>query len=202
LLKNTLRMRPDRIIVGEVRDGAALTLLQAMNTGHEGSLTTIHANDPYLAIARLRMLAAMAEMQVHELVIRDHVEAIDLVVHVSRMPDGSRRITHISDFLGFDEAGLPRLNTLFAFRGLDWFATNEQGVEKTVGYFYRTANQTQHEERLQMALRANRSRQATQTAWEEMEAMSPTLLGVEHLPAAATARYQARMREQLAAATH
>lgn len=199
LLKNSLRMRPDRIIVGEVRDGAAMTLLQAMNTGHEGSLTTIHANDPYLAIARLRMLAAMAEMQVHELVIRDHVEAIDLVVHVSRMPDGNRRITHISDFLGFDEAGLPQLNTLFAFHGLDWFAANEQGVEKTVGYFYRTGHQTRHAERLQMALRANRSRHESKTAWEEWGAMPPTLLGVDHLSETAAAEYQSLMMEQLAA---
>jgi pilus assembly protein CpaF len=102
LVKNALRMRPDRLIVGEVRGPEALDMLQAMNTGHDGSLTTIHANTPEDTIMRLETMVLMAvEMPVRA--IREQiVAALDLIVQVSRQPDGSRRVTHISEITGID----------------------------------------------------------------------------------------------------
>jgi pilus assembly protein CpaF len=97
LVRNSLRMRPDRIIVGETRGGEALDMLQAMNTGHEGSLATIHANTPEDALLRFETLCTMAEVQLPEATLRDQINsAIDLVVQLSRLPDGSRKIVDIS----------------------------------------------------------------------------------------------------------
>src|SRR5205807_1609796 len=91
LVRNALRMRPDRIIVGEVRDGAALDMLQAMNTGHDGSITTVHANTPRDALARLETMVLMAGMDLPIRAIREQIaSAVDVIVQVSRLKDGSR----------------------------------------------------------------------------------------------------------------
>src|SRR5207237_3989614 len=98
LVRNALRMRPDRIIVGEVRGAETLDMLQAMNTGHEGSLTTIHANSPRDALARLETLVLMAGLDLPLRAIRDQVaSAFDLVIQLGRLVDGTRRVTHITE---------------------------------------------------------------------------------------------------------
>lgn len=98
LVKNSLRMRPDRIVVGEVRDSSALDMLQAMNTGHDGSICTIHSNGPRDTLARIETMVLMAGMDLPMRAIREQVaSAIDLIVHQSRFKDGSRRITHVTE---------------------------------------------------------------------------------------------------------
>jgi pilus assembly protein CpaF len=104
LVINSLRMRPDRILVGEVRGEEALDMLQAMNTGHDGSLTTVHANSPRDAISRLETMALMANLNLPERAIRQQIaSAVSIVVQVSRMSDGTRRVTHLSEITGMDE---------------------------------------------------------------------------------------------------
>jgi pilus assembly protein CpaF len=104
LVINSLRMRPDRIIVGEVRGEEALDMLQAMNTGHDGSLTTIHANSPRDAMARLETMALMANLNLPEKAVRQQIaSAVAVIIQVSRMSDGTRRITHITEIAGMDE---------------------------------------------------------------------------------------------------
>jgi len=103
LVRNTLRMRPDRIIVGEVRGGESLDMLQAMNTGHDGSLTTIHSNSPRDTLARIETMVLMAGMDLPIRAIREQVaSAIDLVVHVHRLRDGTRRVTHVTEVVGME----------------------------------------------------------------------------------------------------
>ena len=103
LVRNALRMRPDRIIVGECRSGEALDMLQAMNTGHDGSLTTVHANSPRDVISRLETMVLMSGLDLPSRAIREQISsAVDLIVHESRMSDGSRRITHITEVLGLE----------------------------------------------------------------------------------------------------
>src|SRR5438094_646987 len=103
LVINALRMRPDRIIVGEVRGEEAIDMLQAMNTGHEGSLTTIHANTTRDALSRLETMIAMAELNLPDRAVRQQVaSAIHVIVQVTRMPDGSRKITNISEVTGME----------------------------------------------------------------------------------------------------
>jgi pilus assembly protein CpaF len=115
LVRNTLRMRPDRIIVGEVRDAAALDMLQAMNTGHDGSLSTVHANSPRDALSRIETMVLMAGMDLPVRVIREQVtSAIDLVVQQTRLRDGSRHITQISEITGL-EGDTVLMQDLFAF---------------------------------------------------------------------------------------
>ncbi|GAB3414616.1 CpaF family protein [Flindersiella endophytica] len=115
LVRNSLRMRPDRIIVGEVRDGAALDMLQAMNTGHDGSLTTVHANGPRDALARLETMTLMAGFDLPVRAIREQVaSALDLVVHTQRLRDGTRRITHVTEVVGM-EGDIITLQDLFKF---------------------------------------------------------------------------------------
>jgi pilus assembly protein CpaF len=98
LVKNSLRMRPDRIIVGEVRDSSALDMLQAMNTGHDGSICTIHSNGPRDTLARIETMVLMAGMDLPMRAIREQVaSAVDVIVHQSRLRDGSRRITHVTE---------------------------------------------------------------------------------------------------------
>ena len=100
LVRNALRMRPDRIIVGEVRGAETLDMLQAMNTGHEGSLTTIHANSPRDALARLETLVLTAGVELPLRAIREQISsAFDLLVQITRLVDGSRRITHVTEVL-------------------------------------------------------------------------------------------------------
>jgi pilus assembly protein CpaF len=116
LVKNALRMRPDRIVVGECRGGEALDMLQAMNTGHDGSLTTTHANSPVEALLRLETLALMAGVALPARAIREQIEkSIHLVVQQTRLGDGTRKITAISEVAGFDGEGALRLRPLFEF---------------------------------------------------------------------------------------
>lgn len=103
LVRNALRMRPDRIIVGECRGGEALDMLQAMNTGHDGSLTTVHANSPRDVVSRLETMVLMAGMDLPSRAIREQIaSALDVVVHESRLSDGSRKITAISEIVGLE----------------------------------------------------------------------------------------------------
>jgi pilus assembly protein CpaF len=115
LVRNSLRMRPDRIVVGEVRDGAALDMLQAMNTGHEGSLTTIHANSSKDALVRIENLVLMAGVEFPIRVIREQIsEAIDIIIHQARLRDGSRRVTEICEVTGIDVDSI-QLQDIFRF---------------------------------------------------------------------------------------
>jgi pilus assembly protein CpaF len=103
LVRNALRMRPDRIVIGEVRGGEAIDMLQAMNTGHDGSLTTIHANTPRDALARLETMIQMTGMRLSDRAMRQQVaSALDLVVQVARLSDGTRRLTSISEITGME----------------------------------------------------------------------------------------------------
>jgi pilus assembly protein CpaF len=116
LVKNALRMRPDRIVVGECRGGEALDMLQAMNTGHDGSLTTTHANSPREAIARLETLVLMGGLDLPIRAIREQIAgAVHLVVQQSRFSDGSRKVTNISEVRGLDENGQIQLTPIFEF---------------------------------------------------------------------------------------
>ena len=120
LVRNSLRMRPDRIIVGEVRGKEAFDMLQAMNTGHNGSLTTMHANGPIDALNRLETMILMAGMEIPIPAIREYIEnAIDIVVQTTRLPDGRRKITSICEVVGFDKDNI-KLEEIFAF--------NQQGL--------------------------------------------------------------------------
>jgi pilus assembly protein CpaF len=115
LVRNALRMRPDRIIVGECRGGEALDMLQAMNTGHEGSLTTIHANTPRDVLSRLEVLTLMGGVELPVSAIREQIaSAVDLIIHQSRFRDGSRRITSITEVAGI-ESGRIQTQELFRF---------------------------------------------------------------------------------------
>jgi pilus assembly protein CpaF len=127
LVKNTLRMRPDRI-VGEVRDAAALDMLQAMNTGHDGSLTTIHSNSPRDTLSRIETMVLMAGFDLPVRAIREQIAAaVDLVVHVSRLKDGTRRITHVTEVEGM-EGEIITLQDLFLF---DYgMGVDDEGVYK------------------------------------------------------------------------
>ena len=116
LVINSLRMRPDRIIVGEVRGKEAFDMLQAMNTGHEGSLSTLHANGAEDALNRLETMVLMAGIQIPVLAIREYIEnAIDIVVNIERLSDGKRKITSISEVTGIRE-GKIILKEIFAFK--------------------------------------------------------------------------------------
>lgn len=116
LVKNSLRMRPNRIIVGETRDGAALDMLQAMNTGHDGSMTTTHANSPRECVARLETLCLMAGMDLPVRAIREQVSsAVQLIVQISRMSDGSRKITSISEVVGM-QGDTVTMQEIFRFK--------------------------------------------------------------------------------------
>ncbi|MFK8078026.1 MAG: ATPase, T2SS/T4P/T4SS family [Granulosicoccus sp.] len=133
LVKNSLRMRPDRIVVGECRGGEALDMLQAMNTGHNGSLTTIHANNPRDVLSRLEVLVLMAGMELPIVAIREQVaSAVDLIIQQTRFPCGARKITRISEVVGM-ESGTVQLQDIFKFqqRSLD-----EEG--RVVGHFEAT----------------------------------------------------------------
>jgi pilus assembly protein CpaF len=115
LVVNSLRMRPDRIIVGEVRSGEALDMLQAMNTGHEGSMTTLHANSPRDGLARLETMVLMAGMDLPHRAIREQISsAIDLIIHEDRMRDGTRKITSISEIQGM-EGDVITMSEIFRF---------------------------------------------------------------------------------------
>jgi pilus assembly protein CpaF len=113
---NSLRMRPDRIIVGEVRGEEALDMLQAMNTGHDGSLTTIHANSPHDAISRLETMVAMSDLNIPERAIRHQIaSAIDVIVQVSRLSDGTRKVINIAEVTG-TEGPVVTIQEIFLYR--------------------------------------------------------------------------------------
>ncbi len=115
LVRNSLRMRPDRIVVGECRGGEALDMLQAMNTGHDGSLTTVHANTPRDALSRIETMVLMAGMDLPVRAIREQMSsAVDLIVQLSRLRDGSRRVTHVSEVQGM-EGDVIVLQDIFLF---------------------------------------------------------------------------------------
>ena len=127
LLKNALRMRPDRIIVGECRGGEALDMLQAMNTGHDGSLTTLHANSPVEAAARLETMALMSGLDLPADAIRVQIaSSIHLIVQIARYSDGSRRVSAISEVAGLDEDSRVEIRDIFTFRNEGM--TNEGSV--------------------------------------------------------------------------
>lgn len=116
LVRNSLRMRPDRIIVGEVRGKEAFDMLQAMNTGHEGSITTLHANSPDDAINRLETMMLMNDMELPVSAIRNYIEkAIDIVIQIERLSDGKRKITSISEVVGFNDDKV-KLKEIFGFK--------------------------------------------------------------------------------------
>ena len=115
LVRNALRMRPDRIVVGEVRGGEALDMLQAMNTGHDGSISTIHANSPRDVLSRVETMTLMAGVDLTVRAVREQVSsAINLIVHQGRLKDGSRRITHITEIVGM-EGDIITLQDVFVF---------------------------------------------------------------------------------------
>ncbi|MEM6554002.1 MAG: CpaF/VirB11 family protein, partial [Planctomycetota bacterium] len=117
LVKNALRMRPDRIIIGEVRGPEAMDMLQAMNTGHDGSLSTLHANVPVDAVKRLEALVLMAVDMPMRAIREQIVTAVDLIVQVTRLPNGRRRVTHISEITAIDpDTNEIRLEDIFTLR--------------------------------------------------------------------------------------
>jgi pilus assembly protein CpaF len=116
LVRNSLRMRPDRIIIGECRGGETLDMLQAMNTGHDGSLTTTHANTPQGALARLQTLSLMAGVELPARAIREQVaSAIHLIIQQSRLPDGSRKIVYVTEVRGLKDDETIDLQDIFRF---------------------------------------------------------------------------------------
>jgi pilus assembly protein CpaF len=129
LVKNCLRMRPDRIIVGECRGGEALDMLQAMNTGHDGSLTTVHANSPRDVISRLETMVLMSGMDLPSRAIREQIaSAVDIIIHESRMSDGTRKVTAITEVTGL-EGNQIVMQDIFAFK-----QTGVDSDGKIVGY--------------------------------------------------------------------
>jgi len=143
LLRNALRMRPDRIIVGEVRGEEAVDMLQAMNTGHDGSLTTIHANSPRDALSRLETMISMAGLRLSDKAMRQQISsAINLVIQVSRMGDGSRKVVSISEIIGM-EGEIITMQDIYAFR-----RTGVGPIGETLGYFRPTGIRPRFCERL------------------------------------------------------
>jgi pilus assembly protein CpaF len=145
LVRNALRMRPDRIVVGEVRGGEALDMLQAMNTGHDGSLTTVHSNSPRDAVSRMETLCLMAGMELPVHVIRQQIAAaVDVIIQVSRMKDGSRKVVSISEVSGM-EGDTVVMSDIFKFQqtGID--------QDKVIGELKPTGIRPLFSERLQIA---------------------------------------------------
>jgi len=143
LVINALRMRPDRIVIGEVRGGEALDMLQAMNTGHDGSLTTIHANSPRDTIARLETMSLMAGVNLPDKAIRQQIaSAVSIIVQVARLSDGSRRVTHISEVTGVSDE-MVTLQDIFVFDRLGVGANN-----RVLGRFHATGVRPMFAERL------------------------------------------------------
>ena len=143
LVINSLRMRPNRIVIGEVRGEEALDMLQAMNTGHDGSMTTVHANTPRDAIARMETMAMMANLNLPEKAIRKQIaSAVSLVLQVARLSDGSRRLTHVTEITGM-EGEVVSMQDLFVFE--------KQGISSeglVLGTFHSTGIRPKFAERL------------------------------------------------------
>ena len=133
LVRNSLRMRPDRIVVGEVRGAEVWDMLQAMNTGHEGSLTTIHSNSARDALARLEMMVSMAGFDLPIAVVRQYIaSSIKIIVHVARLKGGPRRVMQVCEIIGVED-GTYQLEDIFGFEQTD---VDENGVAQ--GHFYAT----------------------------------------------------------------
>ncbi len=146
LVKNALRMRPDRILIGEVRSGEALDMLQAMNTGHEGSLTTIHANTPRDALSRLETMILMANANLPSRAMRDQMaSALHIVVQIARLTDGTRRVTSVTEITGM-EGEIVTMQEIFQFRRRGISPTGE-----VVGQFETTGIRPRFLERLAIA---------------------------------------------------
>ncbi len=146
LVRNALRMRPDRIVIGEVRGGEAIDMLQAMNTGHDGSLTTVHANTPRDALARLETMIQMTGMRLSDRAMRQQVaSALDLVVQVARLSDGTRRITAISEITGMEGETIT-MQEIFMFE-----RTGVDAQGQVVGRFRPTGIRPRFAERLKAA---------------------------------------------------
>ncbi len=136
LVKSSLRLRPDRVIVGEVRGGEALDLISSMNTGHSGSMGTVHSNNPKECLTRLETLALMTDAEVPVQAIRAQVAAaINIVIQLSRISDGSRKITHISEGLGMDVNGNYQVNDIFLYE-----QTGRTAEGKVLGSLNTTGN--------------------------------------------------------------
>jgi pilus assembly protein CpaF len=143
LVRNVLRMRPDRIVLGEVRGGEALDMVQAMSTGHDGSISTIHANSSRDALSRLETMMLMAGINLPERALREQISsALNVIVHVSRMTDGTRRLTELSEVTGMEG---PTITTQMIFR------YDQVGVEngKVLGEFVATGVRPQFLDRLE-----------------------------------------------------
>jgi len=133
LVRNSLRMRPDRIVIGEVRGGEALDMLQAMNTGHDGSLTTLHANTPRDALSRLETMSLMSGLELPLRVIREQIaSAVDVIVQQARLTDGSRKVTHITEVAGM-EGDTIVMTDLFKFEQTDMEGEKILGELKSTG---------------------------------------------------------------------
>jgi pilus assembly protein CpaF len=133
LVKNSLRMRPDRVIVGECRGAEVLDMLQAMNTGHEGTMTTVHANDPREALARIELMAALAGVDIPVWAVRKLVaSSVNLVVQVARLPGGRRKVVAISEITGM-EGDIVSMHALFEF-----VQTGVDAGQVAVGYYRAT----------------------------------------------------------------
>jgi pilus assembly protein CpaF len=134
LVRNSLRMRPDRIVVGEIRGGEALDMLQAMNTGHDGSITTVHSNSPRDTISRIETLTLMAGMDLPVRVIREQMaSALDMIVQLTRLRDGTRRITHVTEVMGM-EGDVVVLQDIYTFdfsAGIDEDGRFRGGLQAT-----------------------------------------------------------------------
>jgi pilus assembly protein CpaF len=133
LVKNSLRMRPDRIILGEIRGSEAIDMLQAMNTGHDGSMCTIHANRPREALTRLENMVGMAGINLPSKAVRTQIAAaVNMIVQVSRMRDGVRRITHVMEIVGMEGDVITTQDLfLYKFEGEDKDGILEGNFEAT-----------------------------------------------------------------------
>jgi pilus assembly protein CpaF len=153
LVKNSLRMRPDRIIVGEIRGGEALDMLQAMNTGHDGSMTTVHSNSPRDTLSRLETMTLMAGFELPVLAIRKQIAAaLDLIIYLTRFPDGTRKVTQVSEVAGM-ESEVITLTDIFHFQQT---GTDPEG--KPLGQFRPTGLRPMFSPRLEaMGYRLDRS---------------------------------------------
>jgi len=133
LVKNSLRMRPDRIIVGEVRGAEALDMLQAMNTGHDGSLATLHSNSPRDTLARMETMMLMAELDLPQRVLREQIaSAVNLIVHVNRYPNGARKVSNITEVIGIDNGVILTQDIFVTKREGDHMVMKATGITPSV----------------------------------------------------------------------
>jgi len=146
LVRNTLRMRPDRIIVGEVRGGEVFDMLQAMSTGHDGSIATIHANTPRDSLGRLEMMMLLSGVQIPQRAMRQQIaSALNIIVHVARLSDGSRKVLRISEISGM-EGEMVMMQDLFEFR-----RTGIGPGGEVLGQFVSTGTRSTYSQRLEAA---------------------------------------------------